>query len=201
MRMHKRGRNSLLLVLAVVLVLLLGSLVLYAVYLSVPQFPPPTEPTVPSTTAPSTEPATQPTTEPTTVPTEPPVVKEATVTLGAVGDVLMHKPVINTGLQSDGSYDFSYCFEYFADYCDGVDYIVGNLETTLSGLDNGYPYQGYPRFNSPDGIITSLQNVGFDMVLTANNHSYDTRNAGFMRTQQVIDDLSIWLQAHPEAQP
>ena len=37
----------------------------------------------------------------------------------------------------------------------------------------------------------ALKVAGFDMLLTANNHSYDTRNKGFMRTQQVVSDLGF----------
>ena len=194
--MRMQGKDTFLLICIAVLVGLLAVLVFFAVGLPAPSEP--TEPTIPSTSFPTTgitsQPTTEPTTAPTTEPTEPPVVKTATVTLGAVGDVLMHKPVINTGLQSDGSYNFEDIFQYFADYCSGVDYMVANLETTLAGLDNGYPYQGYPRFNSPDGIITTLQNVGFDMILTANNHSYDTGHTGLIRTQEVLQNHGLdWL--------
>lgn len=138
-----------------------------------------------TTTLPTTVPPT--TVPPTTVPpTEPPVVKIGTATIAATGDILMHKPCINPGKQADGSYDFAPYFAHVQDYVGRADYAVANLETTLAGLNGGYSYSGYPNFNCPDGIVSSLKAAGFDMLLTANNHTYDTQTLGFFRTQQVI---------------
>lgn len=121
-----------------------------------------------------------------------PILKTSTATVAATGDVLMHYPVIKTGLDSaTGEYNFDSIFTYFDDYVSAVDYAVANLETTLCGQDNGYKYQGYPRFNCPDGIVDSVQRAGFDMLLTANNHTYDTGETGFLRTLSVIDESGL----------
>ena len=133
-------------------------------------------------TQPSTQ-ATEPSTAP-TVPEDPGVTVTGTATLGATGDMLMHMPCVNPALQSDGTYDFGAYFTNFSSYVQAVDYAVANLETTLAGT--AYKYSGYPQFNCPDGIIPSLKSVGFDMMLTANNHTYDTLSTGFFRTQEVI---------------
>ena len=126
-------------------------------------------------------------------PEEPvPIIKTSTATVAATGDVLMHYPVIKTGLDSaTGEYNFDSIFTYFDDYVSAADYAVANLETTLCGLNNGYKYQGYPRFNCPDGIVGSMQRAGFDMLLTANNHTYDTGETGFLRTLSVIDGSGL----------
>lgn len=118
-------------------------------------------------------------------PTIPPVVKESTATISAVGDVLMHDSVLNSGL-SNGEYSFDSIFTYFSDYVNQADYAAANLETTLAGSDNGYSYKGYPNFNCPDAILPALKNSGFDMILTANNHSYDTKSIGFRRTAKTV---------------
>ena len=134
----------------------------------------------------STQPTTQPM-EPSTAPTEPEdpgVTVTGTATLGATGDMLMHMPCVNPALQSDGTYDFGTYFANFSAYVQAVDYAVANLETTLAGT--AYKYSGYPQFNCPDGIIPSLKSAGFDMMLTANNHTYDTLSTGFFRTQEII---------------
>ena len=128
----------------------------------------------------------------TTVPTDPPGVKlESTATITATGDMLMHMPCVRPCETSDGSYDFTPYFTHLTDYIKSADYAVANLETTLAGLGNGYPYQGYPSFNCPDGIVYSLQDVGFDMLLTANNHCYDTGSKGYHRTQQVLKEAGM----------
>lgn len=149
------------------------------------------------TTGPVTEPSTEATvpssevTEPSTAPTNPPVTQTGSATIGATGDMLMHMPCINPAEVGDGTYDFTPYFTHFEEYVRAVDYAVANLETTLAGLDAGYPYHGFPNFNCPDGIVTSLQDVGFDMLLTANNHTYDTQTTGFFRTQQVIREHGL----------
>ena len=149
----------------------------------------PTGTTNPSTTVTTPPPTT--TVPPTTpAPTDPPVVKETSFTLSATGDLLMHMPVVNTGKVGSG-YDFDPLFTYFADYVQKADYAVANLETTLAGLDNGYNYSGYPQFNCPDEIIDGAKNAGFDMILTANNHSYDTRRVGMLRTLETIKSKGL----------
>lgn len=141
------------------------------------------------TTAPTTKPTTAPTdesTDPSTEPTDPPITVTGTATIGATGDMLMHMPCVRPAAVGDGTYDFGAYFTHFESYVQAVDYAVANLETTLAGTNNGYGYSGYPNFNCPDGIVPSLRSAGFDMLLTANNHTYDTRTTGFFRTQEII---------------
>jgi len=150
-------------------------------------------------TSSSTGPAVQPTeatteaTIPTTEETEPPTTTMpepehvvSTATILSTGDLVMHKPVFDTGLQKDGSYNFDSIFKYAADYVTAADFAVVNLETTFAGTDNGYSYSGYPHFNCPDALADATKNAGFDMLLTANNHSYDTTLVGYKRTLEVV---------------
>lgn len=124
-------------------------------------------------------------------PTEPPS-KVSVATIGATGDILLHDAVINSGYDKEtGEYNYDYIFTWFKKYVSQVDYAVANLEVTLAGNENGREYAGYPCFNSPDEIVDALKTAGFDMLLTANNHSYDTKMEGFMRTQQVIEDRQL----------
>ena len=127
----------------------------------------PTEATIPPTTAPPVEPET--------------VI--ATATISSQGDLLMHKPVFDTGRQSDGSYNFGSIFQYSKDLIASFDYAIANLETTFGG-DN-YIYQGNPAFNCPDALAANAAEVGYDMFLTSNNHSGDTMGDGIIRTLEV----------------
>ena len=146
----------------------------------------------PTPTQPQTQPTTVPTQPPTQPPTEPPVTKVSTATVYSVGDMLMHMPVINTGYdEATRTYNLEMIFDYISDYTASADLMVGNLETTLAGLDNGYNYSGYPQFNCPDSVVDAMKAAGFDVVLTANNHSYDTRTVGLNRTLQVIRDREL----------
>ena len=136
--------------------------------------------------------------EPSTVSTvsvepEPePIVKVASATIASTGDLLMHMPII-TGAYDNNTktYDFSKIYTYLGKYSAAADYAVANLETTLRGTEDGAKYSGYPTFNCPDSIVTATKNAGFDMLLTANNHSYDKELKGFLRTLDVIDSEGI----------
>ena len=180
-------KHSLLSPLIVVLSIVLVGLVAVAIFLRLTE--PSATPTDPVVTDAPTDPPTDPPTEP---PTDPPVVKTSTATIGAVGDLLMHDGVRKSAMTSqNNTFDFSYLFQYLSPYLSALDYAAANLETTLCGLDNGYPYKGYPNFNCPDSIVDGVKNAGFDMLLTANNHTYDTGHIGFIRTQQVIRDRGM----------
>lgn len=142
-----------------------------------PSFTFPWEVTLPEETAP-----------PTTVPTEPYVV--ATASVGVTGDILPHKPVINAAGSSDANYDFSPMFAKAEACFNSYDYMIANMEVPLGGTEAG-PYQGYPKFNSPDAVAKGLQGAGVDMLLTATNHSYDTGLASMKRTIRVIGDMGM----------
>lgn len=112
----------------------------------------------------------------------------STAAIGVQGDLLMHLPVIETCV-TDGGYDFSYIFQYMKPYTKSYDYMVANLETTLGGT--AFPYRGNPSFNCPDQLLTAVKDMGCDMLLTANNHSYDTLMTGIDRTLQQVRGAGI----------
>ena len=146
---------------------------------------------------PSTSQTTLPTAAPVPTETEPPETTlptpehvVSTATIVSTGDLLMHKPVIDTGYKS-GSYDFESIFRYLSEYTMDADLAVANLETTLCSTDNGYSYSGYPNFNCPDALVDGAKDAGFDILLNASNHSYDTSSVGMHRTMQVIQDKGL----------
>jgi len=131
-------------------------------------------------------------TEPTTEPTEPDPVPEsvvATATIGATGDLLMHLPVINACREADGTFNFDEIFQYLKEYSSAADYAAANLETTLYGT--GKAWSGFPNFNCPDSIVDGAKNAGFDMLLTGNNHSFDTGLDGYLRTIEVVQNAGL----------
>lgn len=140
-----------------------------------------------ATTQTTQQTTTAPETEATTVSTEPYVTDTASV--GVTGDVLMHNPVIQAAKTGD-SYDFSPSYEYIAPYYERFDLMIANLEVTLGGTKAG-KYQGYPTFNCPDQVVDALKGAGVDLLLTANNHSYDTGYDGMVRTQQVVKEKGL----------
>ena len=61
----------------------------------------------------------------------------------------------------------------------------------MASTNNGYQYSGYPNFNCPDEIVDGAKNAGFDMLLTANNHCYDTQTGGVIRTLEVLEEAGL----------
>ena len=113
----------------------------------------------------------------------------SSATISSQGDLLMHKPVIETCVDKNGKYDFSSIFRYVKDYVAGYDYAVANFETTLGGPN--YPYQGNPSFNTPDSFADTLVATGYDMMLTANNHCADTTASGVVRTVEQLRNRNL----------
>ena len=182
------GLRNVLIALIVLLILSIGLLVFLCVKLATaPQEPQVAQPTQ-SVTLP-TETTQPPTTEtPTTAPPEPEHVV-STATILSTGDLLMHGGLINAANQGDGTYDFGYIFPYITEYVTAADYAVANLETTLAGTAK--PYQGNPMFNCPDELVDAAKNAGFDMLLTASNHSYDSQQPGFERTIRTVREKGL----------
>ena len=85
------------------------------------------------------------------------------------------------------TYDYSSCFRFVKPYVDSVDLAIGNLELTLAGP----PYTGYPQFGSPDALGTTLKDIGFDVLVTANNHCVDRGRKGLERTIMMLDSFKI----------
>ena len=105
------------------------------------------------------------------------------------GDVMGHSTQI-TGAWRDGGdscYNYIPNFQWVKDYIASADIAVANFEVTLAGE----PYTGYPAFSSPNSLAEALQDAGFDLFVTANNHIMDLGTKGLGRTIDVLDNLGI----------
>ncbi len=110
--------------------------------------------------------------------TEPP---RAEVELVAVGDVLMHTPLLNYANNGDGTYDFNNIFSVMKDDISRADIAICNQETPI---DTTIPADGGIEFifNTPGEIGDAEINAGFDIVQQASNHSYDEGSDGILHT-------------------
>ena len=132
------------------------------------------------------------------IPTETqPIAEVSRATITVAGDVMMHIPVINSGKQDDGSYNYDEIFSKISNYVNKADFAITNLETTLGGAEK--EYSGFPQFNCPDAIADAVKNAGFDMLLTANNHSNDTGAAGLKRTYETVKSTGLEILGTTES--
>lgn len=116
--------------------------------------------------------------------------EETTITIGNVGDILIHSPIFKSVYnQSSNTYDFNPIFEYVNAKYSSYDYMVADLEQPID--NSGENYAGYPLFKSPDTIADALKSNGVDLLLTANNHCYDQSTAGFYKTMSLLNEKGI----------
>jgi poly-gamma-glutamate synthesis protein (capsule biosynthesis protein) len=113
---------------------------------------------------------------------------DSVLTLLFAGDIMGHDGQIAAARDdSTGTYSYDSVFKYVTPLIASVDVAIGNLEVTLGGA----PYKGYPAFSSPDALAVACMNAGFDILVTANNHSADRGPKGIVRTIRVLDSLGI----------
>lgn len=117
-----------------------------------------------------------------------PIIK--TVKLAVVGDIMVHDYQYNEAYDpATGQYDFMHNFQDVKKYFEGNDLVIGNLELTFGGPDR--PYASFPCFNTPDSFLDAVQDAGFNLLTTANNHCMDTGQAGLVRTLDKLDEAGI----------
>jgi poly-gamma-glutamate synthesis protein (capsule biosynthesis protein) len=111
--------------------------------------------------------------------------KPIEIQITAVGDVMIHGPQLKAQYNNiSGQFDFHNNFRFIKPYIESADIALFNLETTFAGEAEGY--SSFPRFNSPDSLAGALKTAGFDVAVTANNHTIDTDMDGVLRTLEVL---------------
>lgn len=112
--------------------------------------------------------------------------QEQKVSFLFAGDAMQHQSQLDVA-KNGNSYDYSTYFKHVTEEIKQADIAVVNLEVTLPGSK----YTGYPRFGSPDKYALALQDAGFDVFLTANNHILDKGKKGLERTVNVLDSMRV----------
>ena len=124
-----------------------------------------------------------------TTPPEPEI-EPTTVTITAIGDMLMHAGASMPGLQPDGTYNYDYLFTNVLDKIQSADLAVVNQEVVFGGNEKGNI--GYPCFNVRSEQGDALAKAGFDIVLHATNHTMDQGIAGIDNT------INFWKTNYPD---
>ncbi|MFD0846279.1 CapA family protein [Streptococcus saliviloxodontae] len=106
----------------------------------------------------------------------------------ANGDILLHDILYTSALQSDGTYHFDDYFQYAKDWISSADLAIGDYEGTIS---SDYPLAGYPLFNAPSEIATTLKDTGYDVIDLAHNHILDSGLSGAINTVNTFENLGL----------
>lgn len=97
----------------------------------------------------------------------------------ATGDGLIHS-VIYRSYYKNGVYDFTDAVKYVKDIVKDYDIAYYNQETPTG--DDSIAYSGYPMFYTPSAYVDAMQDVGFNTVSLASNHSLDKGEKGVLNT-------------------
>ncbi|MCE9596696.1 MAG: CapA family protein [Spirochaetia bacterium] len=112
------------------------------------------------------------------------------VTFAVVGDIMGHEAQIRSAYDpASKQYKYDSVFSRLGTRISAADLGIANLEVTLPGKPE--LYSGYPQFGSPDSLVTALKDIGFDLLVTANNHSMDKGEAAALRTAKVVLDAGF----------
>ncbi|WP_237187603.1 CapA family protein [Rothia nasimurium] len=111
------------------------------------------------------------------------------VSLLFAGDFLMHN-MLWAQAEADAvslgktGLDFGPLIAEQKPYLDRADLGVCQMETAVA--DPAGPYLGYPNFNVPPQILDAAAATGWDVCMTASNHSIDQKTAGLERTYRAV---------------
>lgn len=111
-----------------------------------------------------------------------------TITLGAIGDILIHAPVYQSARSRNG-FDFRPTFHTVKAHLLEPDILTANQESIWGGKKLGL--SGYPQFNSPQEVGSAVKDAGVDILSTANNHALDKGEAGQVAALSYMDKISI----------
>lgn len=131
----------------------------------------------------ASRPRPSPTAEPTPQPAD-------TVKFIAAGDNLIHGSIYLQAARRAGGngYDFDYAYENTEDYFDGFDVRFINQETLVN---DAYPPSHYPQFSTPLALGEKVLEMGFNVIGTSNNHSYDKGTAGIKSSLEYWNSKNV----------
>ncbi len=102
------------------------------------------------------------------------------------GDAMQHQAQLDAA-RSDSGYSYDSYFSAVSPFISTADLAVVNLETPVG---DGR-HSGYPCFYAPTEYLDALADAGFDLFLTANNHTLDRGAKGLRSTIAELDKRGL----------
>ena len=108
----------------------------------------------------------------------------ASASVVAVGDNLIHPVVYNDAKVGSNKYDFKPMYKHVKSNIQQADFAYVNQESPIGGDDK--PYSGFKQFNTPSDVTKAIVDSGFNIINGANNHSLDQGDSG------VNNHINAW---------
>ena len=112
------------------------------------------------------------------------------LSLIAAGDNLIHDTVYEKFEEAPGEYDFTPMYSHIKDLVQSHDIAVINQETIF--VENDSEIGSYPDFGTPHEMGDALVDTGFDVVLSATNHTMDKG------TDTIYNMVDYWERKYPD---
>lgn len=129
---------------------------------------------------------------------------EGDVTITMVGD-LMCGIFQQHWARREGRYGFEGAFDDIEQLLAPADLSIGNLEAMIAP---SYEYmhmsryvEDRPNLNAPPAFLSAVRNAGFDVVMNAQNHMFDTGTKGVLETLAALNSAELvhgGMYAHSE---
>ena len=113
--------------------------------------------------------------------------KAGVATIMASGDMLYHDVVYGSAFDGQ-TYDFSNDYEQITPLVSSADLALGDFEGTINP---NMPLAGYPIFNAPEAVVSSIKNAGYDAIDLAHNHILDTGISGLVYTANAFQKAGV----------
>jgi poly-gamma-glutamate capsule biosynthesis protein CapA/YwtB (metallophosphatase superfamily) len=110
-----------------------------------------------------------------------------TVSMIAVGDIMLDRTVEN---KIRAHNDINYPFLKVTDFLKSADFVFGNLECPITPDDPNI-IQANTVFNAKPGMEVALKNAGIAIVNLANNHTMNYGEKGMINTLKYLDEVGI----------
>ncbi len=110
-------------------------------------------------------------------------------TVEANGDLLIHSQIFTRALALGGGrrYDFQPMLREIQPWVEQADLALCHVETPMTSAEPA----GYPVFNTPPDLATSIKAVGWDACSTASNHTLDKGAEGIGETLGALDRAGV----------
>jgi poly-gamma-glutamate capsule biosynthesis protein CapA/YwtB (metallophosphatase superfamily) len=112
----------------------------------------------------------------------------SSMTLSAIGDILIHSTVYKDAKTGSG-YDFKPMFAAVKPLLEKSDITVANQESMIGGAELGL--STYPSFNSPYEVADALKDAGVDIVSIANNHTLDRGEEAILNATNYYNKIGL----------
>lgn len=128
-------------------------------------------PFVKETPTPTIDPASvTPTPSPSPTPSPTPEPEPKTARIRSLGEIAMQLNLLKS-VASGNDFDFSEMFSYVSSIVGDADYTVADVEGTLGGVAS--VKGNLSEMITPPSLITTLKDLGVDMLTLANDHALD----------------------------